>query len=730
MLLLSAGPGGGPASGFGAVPAPAQGEPERVALVVADPDGGVARSLRRAGGDVWHDAGGMVVCGESPETRAALAGEGLVPSRAVSLETRESLYVLSPPDEDGARWLGRAGARVVARQEGQWLCALDRRAEWLLATMSRDRGFHCGYARLAERSLAPPLAGDHLSSPDGATRRALLDPRIQAAVQGVEANALERATAWLSGLTTTRLSSSQGARDARAALRGVLAGIVPSTRIQGIGGGFAGNVVGEIPGSRDPNKIVVIGAHYDSINAVDGPNGPAPGADDNASGVAGVLEAARALRAAGPYQHTLRFVLFSGEEQGLVGSVLASNEALANGEEILAMFNLDMIAYRAPGDARDVDLATNNTSPELTDLIDSVGAAYVPNWSSSRGPLLAGFSDHQSYDSNGWPAAFLFEDRTDFFPTRHTALDRFPDATNDFELAQMITRGAVAAAAVVARPLEFQIGHVALPDTADAGPFQVTAQVTSVSDPSGGTPELTYRINGGPRTVAPMTPSAGVWSAGIPAVPEGGLVEYRIAFESGSGRRAFWPEATDGLGTHTFLVGTPTQIFQRRFDGATDGGWTHGATVGTDDWERGRPRGRALDPPRAFSGNGVWGTDLGLAGDGRYGASSESWLRSPVVDLSSVQPGERVVLELSRWLTLGVGDEARVAIEGGGVAWTRSVRTRDLEWGRGLVDLTPALRPGASGARLEFWLESDERLEAGGWTLDDVRVLRLAPPGP
>jgi len=90
------------------------------------------------------------------------------------------------------------------------------------------------------------------------------------------------------------------------------------------------NIVAVRPGS---NKTIVIGAHYDSVSR-------SPGADDNASGVAGVLELAkRACRGKGS---KIIFILFSGEEQGLVGSRYWVKN---NKEKIDFMINLDMIGH-------------------------------------------------------------------------------------------------------------------------------------------------------------------------------------------------------------------------------------------------------------------------------------------------------------------------------------------------------------------------------------------------
>lgn len=75
----------------------------------------------------------------------------------------------------------------------------------------------------------------------------------------------------------------------------------------------------------------------------------APGADDDASGVVGVMTAAEIL-APHPFQRTLRFVIFTGKEQGLCGSFAHAHAAVDAGENIVAVLNPDMIAWDADDD--------------------------------------------------------------------------------------------------------------------------------------------------------------------------------------------------------------------------------------------------------------------------------------------------------------------------------------------------------------------------------------------
>jgi hypothetical protein len=97
------------------------------------------------------------------------------------------------------------------------------------------------------------------------------------------------------------------------------------------------NIIGTLPGAGQAEQVVIVDAHYDTVN-------DAPGADDNGSGVVGVLEMARLL-APYPMQKTLRFIGFDFEEAGLSGSKKYVLDALASGEQIDGVLNLEMIGF-------------------------------------------------------------------------------------------------------------------------------------------------------------------------------------------------------------------------------------------------------------------------------------------------------------------------------------------------------------------------------------------------
>ena len=133
---------------------------------------------------------------------------------------------------------------------------------------------------------------------------------------GIEAN-LTKLVSFL-----TRHSTSSGYGDAVTFARKQLKDLNYRTRLQvvTVGEGKSRNIIADKPGEESGTRNVVIAtAHLDSINLQGGPQAPAPGADDNGSGSAGVLEIARVFQEHRS-KHDLRLILFGGEEQGLFGS--------------------------------------------------------------------------------------------------------------------------------------------------------------------------------------------------------------------------------------------------------------------------------------------------------------------------------------------------------------------------------------------------------------------------
>jgi hypothetical protein len=183
------------------------------------------------------------------------------------------------------------------------------------------------------------------------------------------------------------------------------------------------NVIGELAADNGSDEIVIICGHLDDMPS----SGLAPGADDNASGSVGVLVAADILTR---YRWTcdLRFALWTGEEQGLLGSAAYALRSDNLNEDILGVLNLDMIAWNTANSSRDIDLhARQSTVPGsmvLAQLFADVVSAYNINLIPEINPSGTGASDHASFWNRGYTAILGIEDFGDFNPYYHTSGDR------------------------------------------------------------------------------------------------------------------------------------------------------------------------------------------------------------------------------------------------------------------------------------------------------------------
>ena len=132
----------------------------------------------------------------------------------------------------------------------------------------------------------------------------------------------------------------------------------------------ANNIEGTLPGiDEESDEIYIICAHYDSVSG-------SPGADDDGSGTAAVLAAAHVMSQY-DFNNTIRFVAFSGEEQGLLGSYRYAEESYGNGDNIVAALNGDMIGYAEnPTQASYIKTYENPASQWITDFTEEVSQTY------------------------------------------------------------------------------------------------------------------------------------------------------------------------------------------------------------------------------------------------------------------------------------------------------------------------------------------------------------------
>ena len=266
------------------------------------------------------------------------------------------------------------------------------------------------------------------------------DPLIQQMIDQVNQGLVYNYTGGLSGewpvsiggspytITTRHTYSGTPIQKATQYVGEHLAGLGLAVEYHQWGGVTYPNVIGTITGTLNPDDIFIIGAHLDDMPS----SGPAPGADDNASGSVATLIAADILS---QYEWgcTLRFAFWTGEEQGLNGSHAYAQRAYSRGENILGYLNLDMIAWNSGGSSPDIDLHAKASLPPtlvLAQLFADVVDAYDLNLIPQINPNGTGASDHASFWQYGYTAILGIEDMGDFNPYYHTSsddMDNFQD---------------------------------------------------------------------------------------------------------------------------------------------------------------------------------------------------------------------------------------------------------------------------------------------------------------
>ena len=164
-----------------------------------------------------------------------------------------------------------------------------------------------------------------------------------------------------------------------------------------------------ITGAKQPAEIVVLGGHLDSIN---GKGGLAPGADDNASGIAVLTEVARVALEAG-YQpdRSVVFYAYAAEEIGLVGSGEIAADAKAKKLNVVGVLQLDMTNYN-PSPSPYVAIVTDFTDAMLNGFARQLVDEYVGvPWKDTKCGYAC--SDHGPWSQRGFPAHYVHESTTD-----------------------------------------------------------------------------------------------------------------------------------------------------------------------------------------------------------------------------------------------------------------------------------------------------------------------------
>lgn len=204
------------------------------------------------------------------------------------------------------------------------------------------------------------------------------------------------------------------------------------------------SVILTIKGTTRPKEIVVIGGHMDSTVGFTSENSIAPGADDDASGVASLQEVARVLLASG-YQprRTIQFIAYAAEEVGLRGSAAIAADYRAQGKKVVGALQLDMTNYQ--GGAPDVAMINDYTNAAQNGFVKNLAAFYLPELTVVDSACGYACSDHASWHNNGYVASFPFEaPMGQHSPYIHTAQDTLDKSGNTANHAIKFSRLALA----------------------------------------------------------------------------------------------------------------------------------------------------------------------------------------------------------------------------------------------------------------------------------------------
>ena len=189
------------------------------------------------------------------------------------------------------------------------------------------------------------------------------------------------------------------------------------------------SVILTIRGWDLPDEVVVLGAHLDSINGStrNDPNQLAPGADDDASGIATLTETLRIALADGwQPRRTVKFMGYAAEEVGLRGSNAIAQSFRASGVNVVSVLQVDMTNYKS-GAVTDMKLISDYSNTDLKNFFVTLFDTYLAPMGLTRSNTACGYacSDHASWTNAGYPAAMMFEagDPGGSFPYIHTPYD-------------------------------------------------------------------------------------------------------------------------------------------------------------------------------------------------------------------------------------------------------------------------------------------------------------------
>ena len=204
------------------------------------------------------------------------------------------------------------------------------------------------------------------------------------------------------------------------------------------------SIIMTIQGSEKSDEIVIVGGHADSISGMFGGNSRAPGADDNASGIATITEVIRVLMLNDfKPKRTIQFMGYAAEEVGLLGSKDIAGNYKNKARKVIGVMQLDMTLNKGTVD-KDIVMMADYTNGAQNEFIGKLIDEYVKvPWGYSR--CGYGCSDHASWTAAGYPASIPFESTMEDINRKiHTSQDTLQSAGGDAKHAAKFAKLATA----------------------------------------------------------------------------------------------------------------------------------------------------------------------------------------------------------------------------------------------------------------------------------------------
>ena len=497
--------------------------------------------------------------------------------------------------------------------------------------------------------------------------------------------------------------------------------------------GTGRNVYGVQLGTEFPNQKFMICAHYDDM-----PSGTtAPGADDNGSGTAAVIEAAR-IFSNYTFPFTIVYALWDEEEQGLVGSAYYAQQAANAGDSILGVLNMDMIAWDSNNDSvAELHVRPIANSMTLKDKMVEVNSTYNigVNINIINPGLTA--SDHSSFWNKNYSAILLIEQYYgDFNAYYHTVNDKL--LYFNLPYFHKLSKLTIGTLATLALNLDLRIDHTPIASRDNTNDILTSASIVTGLDVGIGTnaPRLYYRKNTGSgwseffSVIGTPVFDSGTYDFTIPGQSLGTIIQYYLAAQDENSTMS----VTLPLGGGGFSPPgstPPTQFFQFyvapmniAFSDSTDnlsnwtsaGGWATTASKYTS-----APYSFTDSPSGNYlaNANATFTLNDNINLSGFIGATLEfqtQWDIEADWDygqlLISTNNGSTWTPMAGMYTNPGVGSfqpPGQPLYDG-----------TQLTWLKESIDLSSYL---GQQIKLRFLLKADGYVQADGWYIDDINII-------